>query len=229
MKNLLSIVVSVVALTVNASPVRSAIGAKSMVIDDVKDEIIPVEYIESTGTQWINTGICINSETDVITCRFTPLIGNNNWEPYFGVQENIKGTARFFEFQKINASSSIRVIDIDYRTVLNVDNLPHDIILSGALIAVDGKELSPSYYISRAYSIPYYLFARNNAGTPAYPSVCRIEDFSVYRNGTPILGLMAVKFLNEDKEWEGAMYDIVSGELLRNSGTGRFIIGPDKQ
>ena len=44
-----------------------------------------------------------------------------------------------------------------------------------------------------------------------------------------ILGsFIPVRFTNEDGVSEGAMYDKVSGQLLRNAGTGAFIIGPDK-
>lgn len=41
--------------------------------------------------------------------------------------------------------------------------------------------------------------------------------------------MVAVRFLNENNEWEGAMYDTVSGQLFRNQGTGAFGIGPDKK
>ena len=37
-----------------------------------------------------------------------------------------------------------------------------------------------------------------------------------------------VRFTNKNGVSEGAMYDRISGRLFRNSGTGAFIIGPDK-
>ena len=48
------------------------------------------------------------------------------------------------------------------------------------------------------------------------------QDDSVVRDFIP------VRFTNEDGESEGAMFDKVSGQLFRNSGTGAFIVGPDK-
>ena len=48
------------------------------------------------------------------------------------------------------------------------------------------------------------------------------QEDSVVRDFIP------VRFTNERGETEGAMYDRVSSQLFRNSGTGAFIIGPDK-
>ena len=51
----------------------------------------------------------------------------------------------------------------------------------------------------------------------------------VFSVDNTILGsFIPVRFTNEDGVSEGAMYDKVSGQLYRNTGTGAFIIGPDK-
>lgn len=44
-----------------------------------------------------------------------------------------------------------------------------------------------------------------------------------------VIDLTPVRFTNDRGETEGAMYDRVSKQLFRNSGTGAFVIGPDKQ
>ena len=41
--------------------------------------------------------------------------------------------------------------------------------------------------------------------------------------------MVPVRFVNELGEWEGGMYDKVSGEIYKNSGAGEFLIGPDKR
>ena len=51
----------------------------------------------------------------------------------------------------------------------------------------------------------------------------------VFSVDNTILGsFIPVRFTNEDGVSEGAMYDKVSGQLFGNSGTGAFVIGPDK-
>lgn len=50
----------------------------------------------------------------------------------------------------------------------------------------------------------------------------RIYSFKWIKAGTPLLDLIPVRVGDE-----GFMYDKVSGRLLGNSGSGKFIIGPD--
>ena len=48
-------------------------------------------------------------------------------------------------------------------------------------------------------------------------------------HGTKVVrDMISVRFTNEFGQREGAMYDRVSGQLFRNSGTGAFLYGPDK-
>ena len=47
--------------------------------------------------------------------------------------------------------------------------------------------------------------------------------FESIRNGEKVADIIAVR-----KDGVGYMYDRVSGQLFGNSGTGDFIIGPDK-
>ena len=57
----------------------------------------------------------------------------------------------------------------------------------------------------------------------------RIYGFSAERGGAAVIDLIPVRFTNGEGETEGAMYDRVSGTLLRNVGTGAFTVGPDKE
>ena len=73
------------------------------------------------------------------------------------------------------------------------------------------------------------LFGRRAANGKIYnlTTGIRIGNFMISRNRDMLINLVPVRFLNENDEWEGAMYDLVSGELFLNNGTGEFIIGPD--
>ena len=51
---------------------------------------------------------------------------------------------------------------------------------------------------------------------------CTIEE-----GGVLVRDFIPVRFTNEQGVSEGAMYDRVSGQLFRNSGTGVFIVGTD--
>ena len=57
----------------------------------------------------------------------------------------------------------------------------------------------------------------------------RFHSVRCEKSGEMLFDFQPVRFKNESNEWEGAMFDRVSGNLFRNSGTGAFLIGPDKR
>ena len=66
MKQTIFFLIATISTVVFAEPVRSMLGADGSEMvqtdgHDLPDGIVEVEYIESTGTQYINTGIPYNS------------------------------------------------------------------------------------------------------------------------------------------------------------------------
>ena len=51
--------------------------------------------------------------------------------------------------------------------------------------------------------------------------------FRLHKGGELVRDFIPVRFTNDDRFTEGALYDRVSGEFFTNQGTGSFIIGPD--
>ena len=83
-----------------ASPVKSMMATDLTQIYEgdeplLPDGIVAVEYIESTGTQYINTGIPYNSYTDEINCTIE-VTENVQYGYAFGCNESINGRTRFF-------------------------------------------------------------------------------------------------------------------------------------
>ena len=81
-------------------PMRSMLGGLGAELVDelahpLPDGVFAVEYIESTGTQYINTGIPYNSYTDEINCTIE-VTKNVQYGYAFGCNESINGRARFF-------------------------------------------------------------------------------------------------------------------------------------
>lgn len=74
------------------------------------------------------------------------------------------------------------------------------------------------------------LFARRGYTGTIYYTDCKVASFSIIDIATNkiLIDFIPVRFTNELGQSEGAMYDRVSGEFFRNSGTGSFVIGPDK-
>ena len=69
----------------------------------------------------------------------------------------------------------------------------------------------------------FFLFERvNNVGSAVNPSANRLYGAMFEKEGETIRNFIPVR-----KGDVGYMYDLVSGQLFGNSGTGNFILGPD--
>ena len=222
-KVLLCFLLLVSATTLLASPAKGLLGGKGThVTDGDSENVVRVEYIESSGTQYINTGYQLKS-TDSIDCTFQTLyygrtgllgarinLGDNQYEFHF-VNQTLYG---FYNNQRsgANISSNISSNEI-YRLEASQGNY----LLNGSIV----RTYTVGDFINDR---PCYLFSVNGYNV----SAARIRLFGFNINGGETMEMKPVRFLNEENEWEGGLLDIVSGEIFRNQGRGSFLIGPDK-
>lgn len=190
-----------------------------------------VEYLESTGTQWIDTVIHASQNTTAKTrCAWmtvandNPVFGADNgstWNGSFILMKNqgirfIKGgpTNVFAQYRWISPVAG-QMYDIECRT----DGIVED----GMYGAFNGTPTA-EFYTNK--TIPLFAWWRQ---TSPWPTKCRIAYVAFYENGFIVRDFIPVRFTNDSNQSEGAMYDRVSGALFRNAGTGAFVIGPDVQ
>ena len=172
-----------------------------------------VEYLESSGTQYINTGIIANPST-IIRTKLMNL--STTVYAILGYERN--GNNRFAVH--------------NYRSSCYLVFLGAEIMASGKLYANTLYEYEfGNFYIK---DIPTgnvlasttqtentatdYIYLNGN-----YPSKNRFYYFQAYDGNTLILDLIPVRVGQV-----GYMYDKISGRLFGNSGTGDFILGNDK-
>lgn len=195
-----------------------------------------VEYLESTRTQYIDTGVIATSQTTISLRSYnSPQTANS--QIIAGVFDNTSGTA----------IRSMLLVNADTRhyyyfgtsTSINWFAVPFGQWVSfdlGSSIEWNAGSGSGTYTppSSGAFSTStsIALFARhvNNNGTKYFDAFWngRISSCSISDNGVLVRDFTPVRFTNEQGVSEGAMFDRVSGELFGNAGTGAFVIGPDK-
>lgn len=188
-----------------------------------------VEYLESTGTQYIDTGIKGKNNIDFdYKCIFTNLDGTaqcvgGNWSGagtstvslYLGLIR----TNGNFAYHYDGTQSPVVVMNT------TVQDTPYSIqghMWTGEQYMVINGTKSSVGTISSTFtsSLNMYLFGINNNGlsNPAYMKLyyCKIYDNDVLvRDFIPVL----------DNSGRPAMYDQVSGHLFYNQGTGEFSCG----
>ena len=186
---------------------------------------IPVEYIESSGTQYIDTGVAPDSNTG-ITLDFQVvqyndgccgIYRNNPYRLLYCNFFNSKMYYRYGNYQSAGTSEGLNVFGRNYLVMSD-----GKCVLNG-IVVVEGCDTSS---LDRSIDT-FIMFAYSRNGTITGFCKLRCYGFSMTHGEEDILSLIPVRFPNELGEWEGAMYDFTSGELFRNQGTGSFVIGPD--
>ena len=199
-----------------------------------------VEYLEGTGTQWIDTGISPVDGMEV-SLRFslTALVSGigafvfgseitwSNNAVGLVIRNAGNHAIEYGSVKILNAAPPVVDSDLDVR-----------ITKTGATYG--------SYSISYSGEIqgndyPIYIFCSNRAGTVNQLGLkFKLYKFQIEKAGTLCCDLIPVRFTNELGQSEGAMYDRANPTvgmnpdgsartdgLYRNRGTGAFLIGPD--
>lgn len=184
-----------------------------------------IEYLESTGTQWIHIPYNKSPHIDVtVKCQ---LLQSQNWTYCFAI---IDGTQQYPYGVRWYQDSCYEITP--YGSVTLSDSSQSDGVVTIRMYNNNtGKDWPELYGIyngankgSKYNSKSYDESGTNLFHYGQYYSVCRIFGFTATSEATgQHFDLLPVRKGNI-----GYMYDRVSGELFGNAGTGAFIIGPDK-
>lgn len=178
-----------------------------------------LEYLESTGTQYINTGIINNSSVIIdmkMSASGTNCLHGSEYTYQYRFKWGADGNGRIYYGYQNNHTSGVTF-------QLNQPCTYH--LKQGEQYVKDYQGntiLSSSETLSTYSTNPIMLFKCysgsdwvNTSGTT------RIYSCKIYNNGV-LMDLIPVRIGQI-----GYLYDKVSGQLFGNSGTGNFILGPD--
>lgn len=181
-----------------------------------------VEYIQSTGTQYIMTNIVpsndmgihtkvasLNTNSDLIYMgskqgdNVRTWIGNNKNKLYFGWNSLTNNRPNII-------SGNVNIVDMNY---LNSRNNVFNNTIIESNIGVLGSN-----------SYPITIFAGNNSGTILYNSSIRLYELKISR-GTNIKNYFIPCYRISDNK--PGLYDLIEDTFYTNQGTGEFEVGPD--
>ena len=191
-----------------------------------------VEYLESSGTQYIDIGVILDS-TDGIDILFAPMESASGVSEHGIFGSSVSGSGSIHNVLQIHSSaggvglwmpSNTRICNY----AITVGDYQHWQINLGNTnnVVIDGTNMR-STHPTTASACPYsvYLFARNVSGSLKSGSCSRMRlaSWKVYDgNGNIVQDCIPVR-----KGTVGYLYDRVSGKLYRNAGTGAFTYGND--
>lgn len=183
-----------------------------------------VEYLETTGTQYINTGVSFHFSEDTVTLN-AELTQLNTYQTVYGVNETFDGTIQFFGVRQLSSQEkwqglgvliSFPTFTLNKQFTLQISRIDETFFQYKGETAVTG---SINNLIDT--TLNGYIFATNNNRNTAFYSIGKIYAFKQKRTGKLIRDLIPVL----DWDMKPCMYDKVSGELFYNVGTGEFLYG----
>ena len=174
-----------------------------------------VEYLESTGTQLIDTGYT-QSQCPYFSLDVQPLITNVD-SSMFGAYTNGYAVQQYLgRWRWFDGGWTLTDIPVDITRTTNITKNANGWFVDGEITKTSGG-LEGSLILA--------LFGKNINGVfRADKNPMRVKRLSLFDNNSSLVA----DFIPVRVGTVGYMYDRVSGQLFGNSGTGAFIIGPDK-
>ena len=184
-----------------------------------------VEYLESTGTQYIDTRIKVGSDTRVFTVLKRKQL---NFVFSFSIRDidradegfgfGINASQQFISDYNGNRQTFTTLVPntTDIITVDKNKNVCQITIGNNS----ETKINTPSFFTTQRSLI---IFGQNRAGTIA-PTSDIFYSFKIWNNALPVRDFIPVHAPFKTDGKQNCMFDRVSKELFCNAGTGDFLI-----
>lgn len=169
-----------------------------------------LEYIESTGTQYISTGITPTENTKVVI-EFN---SSSSSGVVFGQDSGYKVNAFMFAMTVVVFDSTKKDISISA-------NAKHTVQVAPKAFKVDNGSSQYIYANKVNAAYPMFLFGNNRKGKFSEGVAMKLYSFKVYENDVLIADYIPCKQGNAV-----GLYDDVAGAMNLSLGTGDFTAGP---
>lgn len=179
-----------------------------------------LEYIQSSGTQYIDTGFKPNQDTRVVT-KFDMLQTDTAWRKLWGSASgsydldfalwNV-GTTKLQSYYGTKTNNSVPITGMS----LDVDANKNIWKYSGETITFDKNNFTCAYSM--------YIFDVNKDNDPNYlPGMMKLYLFKIYDNDVLVRDFIPCK----NPSGTVGLYDSVNNQFYQNAGSGTFIAGPE--
>lgn len=183
-------------------------------VNPLPEGYMQLEYIQSSGSQYINTGVLVSEKTGLL----------------FEYQQNPETVGCICGCDQGWMNSGIIIVNniISFGGTssgaalgLN-DGVKHQISLQNGVFKKDGAVIFTGSGVFSS-SVPFCLFALNRNGALQEYSSVTMWSFKIYNADECVRNYMPCK----NPSGEIGMYDLVNNQFYENAGTGEFIAGPE--
>lgn len=186
-----------------------------------------VEYLESTGEEYIDLGYALDTSTDDIEID-VQVLQTETQTNFFGARYSttryvytLATNGVYWRWGWKNNSDSTAVAADTNKHTLKIDHTTNTLLLDGVSIATKGSAVTNIETPTSAT-----LFCIHTAGTQTfYFGAVRISGFRKWTNGTLMTSLVPCRRKSDNVL---GMYDLVTDTFFTNAAeTGAFIAGAD--
>ena len=183
---------------------------------------VPIEYLESTGTQWIDTGIVADETTeaeidfkDAQSILF--MVSTGEWySNNFGIVAR-SGANYIVFYMNCDGYTNYSVTS---KISGNIKLLLDGIYLNDTKLTITSGNIPASTKFTTTYTIP--IFARKWQNVIQEKFSYKLNYFKLWQNNILVRDFIPVL----DGDGTPCMFDRVTGQFFYNQGTGKFIAGP---
>ena len=182
-----------------------------------------LEYIESTGTQYIDTGFKPNQDTKIVVDgMWTRATAGANFV-FYGARTSASSKSYYWMLAGTGGVRSGYNESFSYEWSID-PTVRRTVTKDKNTTTVDGASHSWTYAQFQCdYNLT--LFALNEVDTVKWFSHARVYSCQIYDNGTLIRDYVPCI----SPGGKAGLYDIVNGVFYGNARTGAFVPGPEKK
>lgn len=201
-------------------PKKIYVGADNFARRNLSSGYTQVEYIQSSGTQYINTEFNPKYNSRIVVDASG--LGTQQW--LFGTRDTASATAtqQFCMYRTASAaradyfggaSKSLSVSDTTARMIYN---------MNANVLTFGEQTITNTAASSGTCSRPLYLLTLNNVGT-AHANGAQVKLYSckIYDGATLVRDFVPCT----NSSGTAGLYDLVNSQFYTNAGTGTFTIG----
>lgn len=187
----------------------------------IPSDLVELEYIESTGTQYIDTGYKPNQDTRISTTADFPSSGAA-WRWLYGGRASANSNSLGFLRTDGNAyrfdyANSINTLTTKLTGKFTIDSNKNKCYINNELVFT-------ATYTTFASPVNIYIFNCNDNGSlRSTGTSAKLYSCKIYDNGTLIRDFVPAKRISDNK---CGLWDKVTKAFYPNAGTGDFTGGP---
>ena len=186
------------------------------------DGYTEVQYVQSNGTQYINSQYIPNTGTSAYA-KFSFDSLTTAYQNVLGSRTTATSEDQFsFSTNNSSASAGFGAQELVLGAVLNRTNTIYEVSMDKNHISINGNSTGSFAQKTITSNLPMFLFGRNTAGSLTNAFKGKIYSVVIYEDG--VVARHYVPCINDATGTVG-LYDLANDVFYGNNGTGNFTYG----